>query len=453
MQREIAAVSRRLGIAVLVIAAVVMAAMAVVGGVHTVDDVVAVLLLGVSLAVAAVPEGLPAILSLVLAIGVRAMARRNAVIKRMASVETLGSATVICSDKTGTLTRNEMTLRVVVTPVGTVEVTGTGYEPAGVARVSRREDAAAAWPAAEDCDTADVIAAATEVVVGGSLANNATVGDRTGGWSIQGDPTEAAFLVAAHKLEGALDRVGRFERTAEIPFTSERKMMSALGVVGRRRGAPSVHQGGTRRPPRPLRLGPGRRPGRPARRLRTRPGARRGRPALGRGVPDDRGGLPAGRRGRAAPRGPRRHRRGRPGLPRRRRHHGPAAGRGRRGRGRGAPGRDPHRHDHRRPPQHGRSTVAADLGIVGEGAEVLTGVELDELDDRRVSLGRWRQVSVFARVAPEAQAPDRRRPPGPGAGRRDDGRRRQRRPGAEVRRHRHRDGHDGDRGDQGGRRR
>ena len=101
--------------------------------------VVAVLLLGVSLAVAAVPEGLPAILSVVLAIGVQRMTKHRAIVKKLSSVETLGSASVICTDKTGTLTRNEMTARRVVTAGGGVEAEGAGYAPVGVLSASPAE--------------------------------------------------------------------------------------------------------------------------------------------------------------------------------------------------------------------------------------------------------------------------------------------------------------------------
>ena len=96
------------------------------------------LLVGVSLAVAAVPEGLPAVLSVVLALGVQRMARRHAIVKRLSSVETLGSASVVCSDKTGTLTKNEMTIEKVVTASGEVDVTGSGYRPEGELRVDGR---------------------------------------------------------------------------------------------------------------------------------------------------------------------------------------------------------------------------------------------------------------------------------------------------------------------------
>ncbi|HYO42181.1 MAG TPA: cation-translocating P-type ATPase [Candidatus Limnocylindrales bacterium] len=215
LQKEIASVSRSLGIIVIGIAVVVMVATALLNGVDSPADFVPILVLGVSLAVAAVPEGLPAILSLVLAIGVRELARRNAVMKNLHSVETLGSASVICSDKTGTLTRNEMTLRTVATASGEVELTGTGYRPEGEAIPHGGAEEA-------------LLFEARRVLVGGVLANNAQLAEIDGEWRIQGDPTEAAFLVAQHKLDGTANRVARYERQGEVPFTSERKMMSVL---------------------------------------------------------------------------------------------------------------------------------------------------------------------------------------------------------------------------------
>ncbi|WP_298324748.1 cation-translocating P-type ATPase [Haloactinopolyspora sp.] len=236
LQREITGVSKLLGVTVIVIAVVVMATIAIVSDVSSVDDAVTVLLLGVSLAVAAVPEGLPAILSVVLALGVQRMARRNAVVKKLHSVEALGSATVIASDKTGTLTKNEMTVRRIVTASGQVELTGVGYRPEGQAILDGR-----------GADDAAVRTEAQLVLAGGSLANNAQLTRRDGEWEIQGDPTEAALLAAAPKLAGTAERVAAYERRAEVPFTSERKMMSA--VVHRRadgatlvmaKGAPDV---------------------------------------------------------------------------------------------------------------------------------------------------------------------------------------------------------------------
>ncbi len=213
LQKEIAEVSKSLGLGVVAIAVVVMVTLAIVNGVQTPSDLVTILLLGVSLAVAAVPEGLPTILSLVLAIGVQALAKRNAIMRNLHSVETLGSTSVICSDKTGTLTRNEMTLRIVVTESGTTELSGTGYRPEGEV-VGSPSDAA--------------VHEARMALVGGSMANNAQL-QKLEDWEIQGDPTEAAFLVALRKLSGALESAEGYERRAEVPFTSERKMMSVLG--------------------------------------------------------------------------------------------------------------------------------------------------------------------------------------------------------------------------------
>ena len=214
LDREIGAVSRMLGIAVIGIAVVVMLAMIVVNGARTPQELLDVLLLGVSLAVAAVPEGLPAILSVVLAIGVRSLAEHNAVMKHLHSVETLGSASVIASDKTGTLTRNEMTLTRIVTASGRVTLSGTGYAPRGTAEVTGGE-------AAE--------LEARLLLTGGVRANNAQLDHLDDdSWDIQGDPTEAAFLVAQHKLDGVADRVGAYRREGEVPFSSERKLMSVL---------------------------------------------------------------------------------------------------------------------------------------------------------------------------------------------------------------------------------
>ena len=216
LQNEVSRIGKMLGAIVVLIAVVVMVTIVVVDGVTEARDFVVVLLLGVSLAVAAVPEGLPAILSVVLAIGVQRMASRNAVVKQLNSVEALGSASVICTDKTGTLTRNEMTIQRVVTASGVAEVTGVGYRPEGAVTAADQ-----AFNQAHRFETQLVLGA-------GSLANDAQLTERDGEWTIQGDPTEAAFLVAAHKLEGTTSQMDRFERRAQIPFTSERKMMSTL---------------------------------------------------------------------------------------------------------------------------------------------------------------------------------------------------------------------------------
>lgn len=238
LEKEVRRIGRMLGIAVVIIAVVVVGTILLISDIRSAADVITVLLLGVSLAVAAVPEGLPAILSVVLALGVQRMAKHNAIVKNLSSVETLGSASVICSDKTGTLTRAEMTIERVITASGSSRITGVGYAPQG--RVEH-----------EGVELAPGALREEHIVVlsGGSLAGNADLRQGPDGeWEIQGDPTEAAFLVAERKLGLTGRRERRFERIGEIPFTSERKMMSTIErdhehgdeVVLITKGAPDV---------------------------------------------------------------------------------------------------------------------------------------------------------------------------------------------------------------------
>jgi Ca2+-transporting ATPase len=218
LEKEVGRIGRMLGVAIVVIALVVVASILLMSDIRSAADVVPVLLLGVSLAVAAVPEGLPAVLSVVLALGVQRMSRHNAIVKKLSSVETLGSVSVIASDKTGTLTRAEMTIERVITASGDTRITGIGYAPEG-----RVEHEGAPLEAGS---------LHQEIIVmlsGGSLAGNADLRQgANAAWEIQGDPTEAAFLVAERKLGVSERRTQRFERVAEIPFTSERKMMSTI---------------------------------------------------------------------------------------------------------------------------------------------------------------------------------------------------------------------------------
>lgn len=230
LQKEVARIGRMLGIAVLVIASVVVGTVLLLSDIRTIGDVADVLLLGVSLAVAAVPEGLPAILSLVLALGVQRMARRNAIVKQLSSVETLGSASVICTDKTGTLTRAEMTIREIASASGTTHVGGSGYVPHGEFDYSP-----------EHGSRADLLAEDIVVLSGGSLASNAGLHrDASGSWEIHGDPTEAAFLVAERKLGVAERRQRRFTRVRELPFTSERKRMSSVDIDHEHHDTPTL---------------------------------------------------------------------------------------------------------------------------------------------------------------------------------------------------------------------
>jgi P-type Ca2+ transporter type 2C len=174
-------------------------------------------LTSVSLAVAAIPEGLPAVVTIALALGVQRMVKRHVLIRKLPSVETLGCATVICSDKTGTLTKNEMTVRAVWTSRDAYEVTGTGYDPAG----DFRGPAGPVDPAGRP----DLLKALTV----GVLCNNAQLTVKDGRTAVFGDPTEIAILSAAAKAgvwKG--EEEGAYELVEELPFDSERKKMTIV---------------------------------------------------------------------------------------------------------------------------------------------------------------------------------------------------------------------------------
>ena len=216
-------------------------------------DLLSMFMVAVSLAVAAIPEGLPAVVTISLALGVQRMVRRHAIIRKLQSVETLGCATVICSDKTGTLTKNEMTVRRVWAGGKLTEVSGVGYAPTGT--FLRGEDTV---DAAGDSDLMDALRV-------GVLCNGATLLRQEGEdpeWTILGDPTEAALLSVAGKADlwkdGEEEDHGLVE---EIPFDSERKKMTMIrseedGLRAFVKGAPDVllddcttiQQGGEARP-------------------------------------------------------------------------------------------------------------------------------------------------------------------------------------------------------------
>jgi Ca2+-transporting ATPase len=218
LQVELNKTGKLLGLVVVAMAVIMIATIIVVADVRSLSSILDVLILGVALAVAAVPEGLPAVVTAVLSIGVQRMARRNAIVRRLAAVEALGSASVIASDKTGTLTKNEMTVRVVVTASARFRFEGSGYAPDG--RVTREDGGPITG--AFQVELEHALAAADR-------ANNATVMERDGRWVIHGDPTEAALLVAARKAglrPETLDQ--RLPRVGEVPFSSERKLMSTI---------------------------------------------------------------------------------------------------------------------------------------------------------------------------------------------------------------------------------
>ncbi len=236
LQRELTQVGKQLGLLVLVVALVVIAT-----GMLTADELsssrlLELFLFGVALAVAAIPEGLPAIVTAVLALGVRRMASRNAIVRRLPAVETLGSATVICSDKTGTLTRNEMCVRRLLLDGNRVlAVEGEGYAPMG-----RFVDTAGQSVPSED----EALRALLRCAI---LNNDATLRHMDDDqWRIVGDPTEGALLTAAAKIGLDGGRLRReYPRQGEIPFSSERKRMTTIHTLNSQsmafvKGAPDV---------------------------------------------------------------------------------------------------------------------------------------------------------------------------------------------------------------------
>ncbi len=213
LQQELDRTGKRLTVIMLGICAVVFATGLLTTSVWSLNTILALFLFAVALAVAAIPEALPAIVTVGLSLGVRRMAAANAIVRKLPAVETLGAATVICSDKTGTLTRNEMTVRAILTADGLVEVSGSGYIPEG-------EFTSAGAPVAPG---SALHAAAARTLRAAWLANDATLAHSEGRWRVQGDPTEGALIVAARKLGIAEAELAARPRIAEIPFTSERK--------------------------------------------------------------------------------------------------------------------------------------------------------------------------------------------------------------------------------------
>ena len=230
LQRKLAKLSKTLGILVIVICAVVMG----VGLIYK-HDPLDMFMTAISLAVAAVPEGLPAIVTIVLSIGMGKMAEKNAIVKKLLAVETLGTTTVICSDKTGTLTQNEMTVVKVFTDGQVYHVSGTGYSPEGDVT---KKDEIVTIDEDENLKILSSIAA---------LTNDAKLKVKDGDASITGDPTEGALLTFAEKAGNGLDNLYKnFDRLEEIPFDSDRKMMTTFHdkifdeIASFTKGAPDV---------------------------------------------------------------------------------------------------------------------------------------------------------------------------------------------------------------------
>jgi P-type Ca2+ transporter type 2C len=217
LQRQIDALARRLAVVAGVAVAAVFAVALVRG-----DTLAQAALDAIALAIAAIPEGLPAVVTITLALGTAALARQRAIVKRLTSVETLGSTQAICTDKTGTLTRNQMTVQAVVSAAGRHTVTGDGYQLSGAVQPPLPAPAPG-LQAAVLCNDADV--------VDGEIA---------------GDPTEASLLVLAHKAGLDVAEVRRHSRVAEVPFDASTKLMATLhhddhgGTLVAVKGAPEV---------------------------------------------------------------------------------------------------------------------------------------------------------------------------------------------------------------------
>lgn len=228
LTRSIARVAKTLTLVILLVS-VILFAVALLRGYPMADAVLA----AITLAVAAIPEGIPAIITIALAIGVRRMAAQRAVIRHLPAVETLGSTTVICSDKTGTITRNEMTVRQLWTSNYNIHLSGIGYGPDG----SLEKDGQ---------PITDLPREISELLTAGVLCNDAYLKNQNGKWEIEGDPTEGALLTSAIKAGLDIDSIrDSIRRIDSIPFESEYKFMATLNDLGGTKtlfvkGAPEV---------------------------------------------------------------------------------------------------------------------------------------------------------------------------------------------------------------------
>ncbi len=212
LQRKLNQLGKVLGITTIGICIIVFAVGLLQG-----REIFEMLMVAISLAVAAIPEGLPAIVTIVLAIGMNRMVRRNAIVKRLLAVETLGCTTVICSDKTGTLTQNEMTVTKAYVDDEILDVTGTGYEPSGEFKINEKRI------------TVESVSSLKTLLSIGILANDAKLEKTDGLYKIIGDPTEGALVTLAGKANIENNDINKsFPRVEEIPFDSDRKMMTTF---------------------------------------------------------------------------------------------------------------------------------------------------------------------------------------------------------------------------------
>ena len=223
LQKKLGSFGKWLGLAILVVISVIFSLEAMTGG-----NIIEMLMVAIALAVSAVPEGLPAVVTITLAIGVTAMAAKNVIIRKLSAVETLGSTTVVCADKTGTMTTNEMTVQEVWVNGKTAKVTGLGFKPEGRFLGMDEKDRH--------------IRLLSEI---SALCNNSALEKEEDKWVMIGDPTEGALKVMAAKAGVWVDKMKGHKRVSEDPFTSERKMMSVVydtpkGAMEYVKGAPEI---------------------------------------------------------------------------------------------------------------------------------------------------------------------------------------------------------------------
>lgn len=231
LQKNLDRVGKWIAYGCLGIVAVIVAMQLIMGTGHSFLEMI---IWGISLAVAAVPEALPAVVVISLSIGVQRMVKRHALIRRLAAVETLGSTTVICSDKTGTLTQDQMTVRQIYSDGKLIDITGSGYEPRGEFRYEGKPlDVSQNQPV-------------QTLMKAGLLCNDTLLISKEGSWNIKGDPTEGGLVVLSAKAGLNKEEIDdRFPRIDEIPFSSERKKMTTIhqtpeGKVAYSKGAPEV---------------------------------------------------------------------------------------------------------------------------------------------------------------------------------------------------------------------
>jgi Ca2+-transporting ATPase len=231
LQKNLDKVGKWIAYGCLAIVAIIVALQLLMGTGHTLLEM---LIWGVSLAVAAVPEALPAVVVISLSIGVQRMVKRHALIRRLAAVETLGCTSVICSDKTGTLTQDEMTVRQIYVDGKLINVTGAGYEPKGEFHLEGTK-----------LEISQNIPVQT-LLIAGILCNDSKLISANGVWDIKGDPTEGSLVVLSIKGGLSSEEINKqYPRIEELPFSSERKKMTTIhrtidGIVAYSKGAPEV---------------------------------------------------------------------------------------------------------------------------------------------------------------------------------------------------------------------